>query len=188
MSGDAGLRQRHDVGPVLNIANEFGNPQVVTPVVVGVFAATLLTDNTRLQDAAFTSLQSAIYTGVATRLLKGAFGRARPHHLEGPYEFEPFAGHKAMPSGHTSLAFSLAVPWAVYYPGPATYGLVALAGGTAVARVARGDHWPSDVIAGAALGTLTGYALARRHLGPGAVHLGLSYAAQRPGLRLTIAL
>lgn len=171
LSGNAGLDRRRDVGPILNTANELGNTLYVGSAAAGLFAASLLTNNTRLQDAAFTSLQSAIYTNIATTALKGAVGRARPYTLEGPHEFEPFSGHRAMPSGHTSLAFAVTVPWAVYYPGPATYGLVALAGGTAIARVARGDHWASDVVAGAAVGGAIGYLLARRHIGEDAPSL-----------------
>ncbi|MDX1531314.1 MAG: phosphatase PAP2 family protein [Rhodothermales bacterium] len=189
MGEQDGLHHR-ETGIALDVANEFGNVLLVGPAAAGLFAATLLTDDDRLQDAAFTSLQSAVYTGIVTSALKGISGRARPYRLEGPFEFEPFSGYTAMPSGHTSLAFAIAVPWAVYYPGPLTYGLVVLAGGTAVARVARNVHWPSDVVAGAALGAFTGYALARRHLGHGAgaaLDLGFHAETGRPTLRLTVA-
>jgi membrane-associated phospholipid phosphatase len=102
---------------------------------------------------------------MVTRTLKSAIGRVRPRDGSAPYDFQVFSQHRSFPSGHTTLAFALTVPWAVYYPGPITYGLVGLAGGTAVARVARGNRWPSDVLAGALVGGATGYLLARRHLG-----------------------
>ncbi len=163
LSGSAGQARRQDNGPFLNTANELGNWKLVMPAATAVFGASLLTDDTRFQDAAFTSLEAALYTDALTSALKSIAGRARPHQLEGPYDFDPFSGHNSFPSGHTSLAFSLVTPWVVYYPGPATYVLFGLTTGTAVARVVRGDHWSSDVVAGAALGLLTGYALANRH-------------------------
>ncbi|MBN8488193.1 MAG: phosphatase PAP2 family protein, partial [Burkholderiales bacterium] len=64
---------------------------------------------------------------------------------------------RAMPSGHTASAFALLGamlglrwrPWAL-----ATAALMALA--VAWSRVAAGAHWPSDVLAGAALGLACG--------------------------------
>ncbi len=163
LSGSAGEAKSHNNGPFLNTANELGNWKFVMPAAAAVFGASLLTDDVRFQDAAFTSVESAVYTGTLVAVLKGLAGRARPRQLEGPYDFDPLSGQNSFPSGHTSLAFSLVTPWVVYYPGPVTYALFGLTTGTAVARVVRGDHWSSDVVAGAAIGILTGYALANRH-------------------------
>lgn len=163
LSGSAGEAREQDNGPFLNAANEVGNWRYAVPAAGVTFGASLLTDNTRFQDAAFTSLESVVYADLLSSLLKGLVGRARPRRLEGPYDFEPFSEQRSFPSGHTSVAFALVTPWVAYYPGPITYGLFVLTTGTAVARVVRGDHWSSDVVAGAAIGTLIGYALANRH-------------------------
>ena len=155
---------RGEVGsPLLNVADEFGHARMQW-VTGGLFLATLATDNTRLQDAAFTSFQSGVYAMLLSGAAKGLFGRVRPHEVESPATFRPFSGHRSFPSGHTTLAFAIATPWAVYYPGPLTYGLMGLSAGTAVARLTTEHHWFTDVVAGAALGTLTGYWLAKRHL------------------------
>lgn len=147
----------------LNTSNELGGPKVALPL-AGVFTASLLTRNTKFQDAAFTSLQSWLYTGGITYSLKYAFGRYRPEDGFGSTKFRPFSGNTSFPSGHTSAAFAIVTPWVFYYPHPITYGLFAISAGTAVARMARDKHWPTDVFAGAALGFFTGRYLARRHL------------------------
>ena len=61
----------------LRITNELGGPKVA-PAAAGVFALSLLTDDQRFQDAAFTSLQSIIYSGASMYALKYTFGRLRP--------------------------------------------------------------------------------------------------------------
>ncbi len=162
--GRSAPRLRGNFGsPFLDAANELGDPRMQW-VSGGLFAATLLTEDTRLQDAAFSSFEAGVYTSLLTNLTKGLVGRSRPAEDEGPFAFRPFSEHRSFPSGHTSLAFALVTPWVVYYPRPWTFGLYAVSTGTAVARLSKERHWVTDVVAGAALGTLTGYWLARRHL------------------------
>ncbi|GIV62142.1 MAG: hypothetical protein KatS3mg044_1008 [Rhodothermaceae bacterium] len=156
-------RYRGRFGDFLDFANHFGGPGVKLPA-VAVFAASLLTRDTHLQDAAFTSLQSLIYAGAISYGLKYAFGRERPFEGDGAHDFDPFSGHTSFPSGHTTAAFALLTPWVLYYPHPVTYGLFALSTGTALARLARDKHWATDVIAGGAIGFLTAYHLSKRHL------------------------
>jgi membrane-associated phospholipid phosphatase len=172
-----------NVGPVVpfvRVVNEFGGP-IGFGGAAAVWVGTLATDDGRLEDAAFTSVEAAVYANAITGVLKLAIGRVRPDAHTGPYDFRPFSGSSSFPSGHATQAFALVTPWAVYYPGPVTYGLFAVATGTAVARVALERHWPSDVVAGAAIGTAVGYALARRHLGRGEV-VGAGGARQGPVL------
>ncbi len=163
LSGSAGETTEQDNGLFLNATDQVGDWKYAVPAAGAVFAASLLTRDTRFQDAAFTSLESALYGNFLSSFLKGVAGRARPRALEGPYDFKPFTKQRSFPSGHTTVAFALVTPWVAYYPGPVTYGLFVLTTGTAVARVVEGAHWSSDVVAGAALGTLIGFALANRH-------------------------
>lgn len=146
----------------LEWTNHIGGPRALTPV-AAVFGAALLTRNSRFQDAAFTSLQSLVYTGVLSYGLKYTLGRVRPYHDVGAFEFDLFSGHTSFPSGHTSAAFAILSPWVFYYPHPATYTLFALGTGTALARMTRDKHWATDVMAGAGLGIMVGYWLTRRH-------------------------
>lgn len=110
---------------------------------------------------AFEIYQSAIYTGLTTMLLKTIFGRSRPYTNEGSFSFSPinFSGDDewSLPSGHTSLGFSLSTvlsensknDWMkVLYYVPALL--------TAYSRVYQDKHWLSDVFLGAVIGYTIG--------------------------------
>lgn len=73
---------------------------------------------------------------------------------------------RSMPSGHSALAFSLAT-WILvgtnWWRG-VRVALALIAPLVALSRVAVGAHWPSDVIAGAALGVAVAWGLHRSGL------------------------
>ncbi len=150
---------------LLDFSNKWGDWKIAAPVSAGIFATSLLTNDTKFQDAAFTSLQSILMTNITVNTSKFLFARERPLHENDPYDFEFVErGATSFPSGHTSTAFALFTPWMVYYPGPVTYSLMVIPVGTAVARVAKGKHWLSDVVAGAGIGFAMGYYLSQKHL------------------------
>lgn len=150
----------------LKITNEFGNKMLILPASAALFGSSLFTNNTKFQDAAFTSLQSVLMTSLTVGASKFMFARQRPYMNEGAYDFDFMSsGQTSFPSGHTARAFSFITPWIMYYPGPLSYSLFALPAGTAIARIAKGKHWLSDVAAGAAIGFSMGYYLSKRHLG-----------------------
>ena len=94
---------------------------------------------------------AVVVTATATQVIKVGVGRSRPDDSD----------DLSFPSGHASVAFSGAtltrrnLAW-LELP-PATHalldaGVVSLAAATAWARIEAGVHYPSDVLAGAALG------------------------------------
>lgn len=106
-----------------------------------------------LQCALHVALTAAVCGGVYL-LAKRAIGRPRPYvHLEsirrGALPLDEFS----FPSGHTLQAVALGVVTMSYYPWAAV-ALVPFILATAVSRVVLGLHYPSDVLAGAALGAL----------------------------------
>lgn len=150
----------------LGISNTFGSKKVILPASAALFGSSLLTKNRKFQDAAFTSLQSVLMTSLTVGAGKFLFARDRPYKNDGAYDFDfVSAGQTSFPSGHTARAFSFVTPWVMYYPSPYTYALFALPAGTAIARIAEGKHWLSDVAAGAAIGFSMGYYLSKKHIG-----------------------
>ncbi|GIV61958.1 MAG: hypothetical protein KatS3mg044_0824 [Rhodothermaceae bacterium] len=148
----------------LQYTEPLGSKSIMPAVSLTLFAGSLLTDDVRFQDAAFTAFESVLFATMITNTLKFATGRARPYQRVGHDAFHPFtSGFTSFPSGHTTTAFAFMTAWFYYYPGPHTASLVALAGGTALSRMAANKHWLTDVLAGAAVGSATSYILSRRH-------------------------
>ena len=95
----------------------------------------------------------------ASLFLKHVCRRARP---EGGANWGRFLAPDkySFPSGHTTTAFSLAIVTATHWPAIAP-ALWVCAGCIAVSRTLLGFHYLSDVIAGAALGLLSGLSAVR---------------------------
>lgn len=126
--------------------------------------------------------ETLLLTGGLTMLGKAMFGRARPFAYLPEHERPPDAATPmpsagtfySMPSGHSAMAWasaSLAVtehllrrPGA-HWTENLVVGFVggALAGATSALRVEAGVHFPSDVVAGAGLGIITGVAVPLAH-------------------------
>ena len=100
---------------------------------------------------------SAIASGIVTNSFKYVIGRARPTDGRGAYNFRPFSGQDSFSSGHTTEAFALASVITEHYNAPwvqvTSYGLASAVG---YARLNNNRHWPSDVLAGATIGTFVG--------------------------------
>lgn len=104
--------------------------------------------------------------GIAVQALKHLIGRARParglgdFYFIGPH-FSP-SGFDAFPSGHTTALFALLAVVCRYYPG---FTLPLYAAGFLLAllgRVITGQHFFTDVIGGAILGSAVGLVVAGR--------------------------
>jgi Capsule assembly protein Wzi/PAP2 superfamily len=95
--------------------------------------------------------------------VKFAARRTRPFQNT-PADGDFFAGGSSFPSGHATMAFSIATVIAHEYPGPATQ-VLAYGGASVVAisRVIAQKHFPSDVLVGSTLGYLIGRSVYRNH-------------------------
>ena len=101
--------------------------------------------------------------GLVANLLKRLFGRARPgEFLEaGAFQFQHFlndSNFQSFPSGHATTALGTA--FVIGFMAPRFFRLILLiAVMTGISRVVIGMHYPTDVVAGFALGMLGAYAV-----------------------------
>jgi undecaprenyl-diphosphatase len=120
-----------------------------------VAAGLAATENRRARRAALRGTVSvAIASTLANLVGKNLFRRARP-----PITGIPAVRHPArwpvtpaFPSGHAASAAAFATAVAMEAPAPVTIPIALAAGAVAVSRVVTGAHYPSDVVAGVAVG------------------------------------
>ncbi len=97
--------------------------------------------------------------------LKYAFGRQRPYQGQGQGNW--FDGGVSFPSGHSTAVWSMASVIAHEYPGPLTQlSVYGLATAVSASRELGKQHFPSDVLVGAAMGWLIGRQVYRAHHDP----------------------
>ena len=118
-----------------------------------------------LAGRAFFLLAVNAVSGLASLAIKMLFGRARPRLIDmvGPFHFDMFSWKSSVlsfPSGHSVTAFASATALAFMAPRLGKWLLV-LAVLIALSRVVTGAHYPSDVMAGAALGAASAFLLRR---------------------------
>jgi membrane-associated phospholipid phosphatase len=126
-------------------------------------------------DVTFHAAEAVVVGSLASQVIRGPLGRSRPHvtGLKDQYDFAPFRGfrdfeYRAFPSIHTASAFAVATVYtlethrrarsATWIVAPVAY---ALAAGPGISRMYTGQHWASDILAGAAMGTLAGMLVVR---------------------------
>jgi membrane-associated phospholipid phosphatase len=144
-----------------DFAEPFGNAAFVGAALAVTWGAAHLTDKPSLVRSTVRIGASDVTASLEAFVLKNAIGRKRPKDSPGdPFQFEPFSGNESFPSGHTTIAFCTAVAidreskarWVpfVVYP---------MAGLVGWSRIHDDEHWTSDVVAGAALGSWTATAV-----------------------------
>lgn len=147
-----------------------------TPLLVGA-----LTGDDGLVDQGIHTLAAFYVACGITAMGKFVVGRRRPGRSSHPATFERFndaAGYHSFPSGHATRAFVVAAILSAevgHRPGWGwvPYAAYPMAGWTAGTRVLDGAHWPTDVVAGAAVGIFSArlvewLAHSRDEGGPGA--------------------
>lgn len=115
--------------------------------------------DTRLGKTAWQSVDSFLLGAVSSETLKHVVQRPRPTQNGDPDEVRKGAGHYGFPSGEVTAVTAAITPFVFEYArdNPFVYALYVLPAYDAVARLKSNAHWQSDVLAGFALGTLTGY-------------------------------
>ena len=138
------------------------------------YLAGMAGEDRRIEDLGLHSVESLMLAYVITGAVKVAAGRARPFaSKDNARNFKLFRGvrddnYRSFPSGHATAAFAFASvissetshwwPETRWIVGPVMYGAATLTG---VSRIYNNQHWASDIIAGAAIGTLSGIKIFR---------------------------
>src|SRR5438105_4213104 len=148
---------------------------------LGIYVVGRIDGQRRVQALGLHSTESIALADVLAVGLKLMAGRQRPYmDIKNPYNFQlwrGFAGDqfRSFPSGHAVTAFAFAStltretqfwwPHASFWIGTVFYGGAGLVGAS---RMYNNMHWASDVMAGAAIGTIIGLKVVKyTHSNPG---------------------
>ncbi|MEO7084649.1 MAG: phosphatase PAP2 family protein [Gemmatimonadaceae bacterium] len=149
------------------------NETTLTVGGLGVYVLGRLVGSKTVADVAFHTAESVAAASLTAQLIRGPLGRERPldQTPEGSdqYKFNFFKGFsnfkdRAFPSIHSSSGFAAAsalvaetharAPGATWWVAVPAYALALTPG---LSRMYLGQHWASDVVAGAILGTFYGW-------------------------------
>lgn len=132
-------------------------------VIVELGGALWLGGESELGRTYWQTIDATIFGQLAAQGAKYAFGRERPSQSSDPNEWFKGLHAQSFPSGEVTLQASFVTPFIATYAGWSLWiwALEVLPAYDAVARVKEGAHWQSDVLAGWALGSASGYFAAR---------------------------
>jgi len=122
------------------------------PAVTGTIGL-LRKDNELFRNSCVTLAATVVNSGI-TMAMKYSFNRTRPFITYPDITKKSGAGSPSFPSGHTSMAFATATSFSLAYP--KWYVVVpsyTWAGSVGYSRMRLGVHYPSDVLAGALIGS-----------------------------------
>ena len=110
------------------------------------------TKNAKVTHIGSDLIRTQVLNGLTTRGLKVFVDRERPG-----------GGGHSFPSGHSSATFASAAVLGSHFGWKVAAPAYALSGFVAWARVRDGEHWLTDVVVGATIGTVIGRTVARTH-------------------------
>ena len=140
------------------------NPNVYRAIVGGLTVAQI---GGALWDGSETRFGRTMWQGIDAELIgaatatvgKDIFTRARPNQGGNPCLWFQGGSNYSFPSGEASVAAALVTPYILEYGSehPAVYALMLLPLYVGAGRVKNQDHWQTDVLAGWAVGGLSGW-------------------------------
>jgi undecaprenyl-diphosphatase len=151
------INPRYPDNPTMKALSSAAYPICIS-LPIGVMAVSLITDNKKGKQVAYELMSGLIVTSVTTGLLKKLVNRPRPYETYNDIYPNYRETGNSFPSGHTALAFSTATTLLLttekwYFAAPAYVWAI----GVGYSRIYLGQHYPSDVIAGAVTGAAGAY-------------------------------
>jgi membrane-associated phospholipid phosphatase len=147
------LERNQSLDPTVKfITNSVSPMSIGAPIAV--LGLGLIQKDSSLKSNGIIMLEALFVNAFTTTALKLAFKRDRPF-VTYPYlDKQADAGSYSFPSGHTSSAFALATSMSLAFPKWYVIAPVFLyASAAGYSRMHLGVHYPSDVLAGAIVGT-----------------------------------
>lgn len=146
------INPRYPDNPIYKTLSSTAYP-ICFSLPVGIMAISLIQGNEKGQKIAYEMAGGLLVTAATTGILKKLVNRPRPYETYDDIYPDVRENGNSFPSGHTSMAFSTATTLLLttekwYYAAPA----YAWAMGVGYSRIYLGQHYPSDVIAGAIVG------------------------------------
>jgi membrane-associated phospholipid phosphatase len=173
----ASQQPRYQSGSLTNFSLKVSKVNETTLTVAGILAYGIgrLAKSPTVTDVALHATESVVLASVASQIIRGPLGRARPYVTAdtNQYDFQFFGGFKrgetgfqrrSFPSIHTSSGMAVATVLtmelhrrhsaATPFVAPVLFAAGLLPG---LVRIQLDQHWASDVAAGAFVGVLSGY-------------------------------
>ena len=145
-------------------ASGMWNPNVYRSIVGGLSIAGLggaiwEGSENRLGKTMWQGAEAEVIGGASAAVGKYIFTRARPNEGANPCLWFQGGSNYSFPSGEAAVAAALVTPYVLEYGSdqPAVYALLLLPLYVGVGRVKNQDHWQTDVLAGWAVGGLSGW-------------------------------
>lgn len=137
-----------------HFVSSFGSWYALGPAVGAFYGVGKLTHNKRATDTGRLSGEALLQTEIVVQGLKFLFNRTRPN-----------GGGQSFPSGHAASSFAFATVVAEQYHDKPLIAIGAYSAATAVSlsRIGGLNHFPSDVLVGATIGTLIGRFVVQHH-------------------------
>lgn len=145
-------------------ASGLWNPTVYRGALVGLTVAGMggalwEGSQTRFGRTMWQGVDAQLIAGVTAQVGKVVFTRARPDDGANPCLWFQGGSNQSFPSLESAVAAALVTPYMIEYgaESPATYALLLLPLYVGAGRIKSQAHWQSDVLAGWAIGGLSGW-------------------------------
>ncbi len=138
----------------------WGNLRTMQYATLGLYFGGLVSGSDGIRVTGRLMGEALLLAGLPAITLQYGLGRSRPYSGKGAWDYNFFEWsneYQSLPSGHATVAFAISTVLAKRIDRTwASVPLYAMAGLSALSLGWSNQHWPSDLLIGAALGYLAG--------------------------------